>query len=129
MPLNSAKLRSKLREFSVFTQGCLVPIFTTIGVVTPPENNLIMSGTLIRSFKHLEHQNPSIISWDIGRARRVQQFLNGGNKWNGTERRNGMEYSVTNFLISSSLKKCYKKCYVFFGIFCRHIFYYSNKLK
>merc|ERR1712121_586668 len=28
-----------------------------------------MSGTSIRSFRHLEHQNPSIISADIGRAR------------------------------------------------------------
>ena len=25
----------------------------------PPRNNLIMSGTSIRSFRHLEHQNPS----------------------------------------------------------------------
>ena len=32
-------------------------------------NYLIMSCTSIRSFRHLEHQNPSIISEDIGRAR------------------------------------------------------------
>ena len=47
-----------------------------------------MSGTLIRSFRHLEHQNPSINLGDIGRARSLQQFLrrNGG----GTEEeRNG----------------------------------------
>ena len=44
-----------------------------------PTNNLIMSGTSTRSFRHLEHQNPFIISGDIGRARSVQQF------WNGTE--------------------------------------------
>merc|ERR1712240_132016 len=31
------------------------------GVVAPPANNLIMSGTSTRSFRHLEHQNPSII--------------------------------------------------------------------
>ena len=37
-------------------------------------NDLIMSGTSIRSFRHLEHQNLSIISEDIGRARSVQQF-------------------------------------------------------
>ena len=29
-------------------------------------SDLIMSGTSIRSFRHLEHQNPSIISEDIG---------------------------------------------------------------
>ena len=61
-------------KFSIFTQGCLVQIFTTRGVVVPPENNLIMSGTSIRLFRHLEHQNPSIISEDIGRVRSVQQF-------------------------------------------------------
>ena len=36
--------------------------------MAPPANNLIMSGTSIRSFRHLEHQNPSIIKGDIGRA-------------------------------------------------------------
>ena len=41
-------------------------------------NDVIMSGTSIRSFRHLEHQNPSIISEDIGRASGVQQFRNGG---------------------------------------------------
>ena len=91
MPLNSNKLRSKLRKFSIFTQGCLVQIFTTRGVVAPPANNLIMSGTLTRSFRHLEHQNLPIISGDIGRARIVQQFRNGTEHRNGTERRNGME--------------------------------------
>ena len=34
----------------------------------------IMSGISIRSFRHLEHQNPSIISEDICQARIVQQF-------------------------------------------------------
>ena len=47
-----------------------------------------MSGTSTRSFRHLEHQNPSIISGDIGKARRVQQFQN------ETEERNGMERST-----------------------------------
>ena len=32
-----------------------------------------MSGTSVRSFRHLEHQNPSIISEDIGRNRRLQK--------------------------------------------------------
>ena len=41
-------------------------------------NDLIMLGTSIQSFRHLEHQNPSIISGDISRARSVQQFRNGG---------------------------------------------------
>ena len=58
----------------IFTKGCLVQFFTTRGVVALPENNLIMLGTSIRSFRHLEHQNPSIISEDIGRARSVQQL-------------------------------------------------------
>ena len=37
-------------------------------------NNLIMTGRSLRSFRHLEHQNLSIISENIGRARMVQQF-------------------------------------------------------
>ena len=32
----------------------------------PPANNIIMSGTSIRLFRHLECQNPSIISESIG---------------------------------------------------------------
>ena len=35
--------------------------------MAPLENDLIMSGTSIQSFRHLEHQNPSIISEYIGR--------------------------------------------------------------
>ena len=54
----------------------LVPFLATMEAVAPPENNLIMSGTSRRSFRHLKHQNPSIISEDIGRARMVQQFGN-----------------------------------------------------
>ena len=42
--------------------------------MAPLANDPIMSGRLILSFKHREHQNPSIISEDIGRARMVQQF-------------------------------------------------------
>ena len=56
-------------NFSFFTQGCLVQIFTTWGVVAPPANSLIMSGTLIHSFRHLEHQTLSIISGDIGTSK------------------------------------------------------------
>ena len=51
-----------------------------------------MSGTSTRLFRHLEHQNPSIISGYIGRARSVQQFQNGMEERNGTEeQKNGME--------------------------------------
>ena len=52
----------------------LVPFLATKETLAPPENNLIMSGTSKQSFRHLEHQNPSIISEDIGRARSMQQF-------------------------------------------------------
>ena len=55
----------------------------------PPANNLIMSGTSIRSFRHLEHQNLSIILGDIGRARSVQQFRNRTKEWNGGTEQNG----------------------------------------
>merc|ERR1712002_1261368 len=61
----------------------LVPFLATMEVVALLANDLIMSYTSIRSFRHLEHKNPSIISEDIGRASGVQQFRrrNGG----GTE--------------------------------------------
>ena len=61
----------------------LVPFLATREVVVPLANVPIMLGTLIWAFTHLEHQNPSIISEDIGRARMVQQFRR--------RRRNGME--------------------------------------
>ena len=47
----------------------------------PLANDPIMLGRSIWLFRHLEHQNLSIISEDIGRARMVQQFGR-----NGTER-------------------------------------------
>ena len=40
----------------------------------PLANDPIISGTSIRLFRHLEHQNLSIISEDIDRARMVQQL-------------------------------------------------------
>lgn len=40
--------------------------------MAPPANILVMSGTLIQSFRHLEHHNLSIISEDIGRASGTQ---------------------------------------------------------
>ena len=42
--------------------------------MAPLPKDLIMSGTSIRSFRHLEHPNLFIISEDIGGARIVQQF-------------------------------------------------------
>ena len=53
-----------------------------------------MSGTLIRSFRHLEHQNPSINSGDIGRARSVQQFQ--GNRTEERRRNGGMERNTVD---------------------------------
>ena len=44
----------------------LVPFLATMEAVGLLPNDLIMSGTSIQSFRHLEHQNPSIISEDIG---------------------------------------------------------------
>ena len=40
----------------------VVPFFTTIGVVAPLKNDPILLGRSIWLFRHLEHQNPSIIS-------------------------------------------------------------------
>ena len=57
--------------------------------LAPLANVPIMLGRSIRLFRHLECQNPSIISGDIGKARSGQQFhRNGGmEEWNrGTER-------------------------------------------
>ena len=39
----------------------LVPFLTTMEVVAPLENDPILSGRSIWSFRHLELQNPSII--------------------------------------------------------------------
>ena len=53
--------------------------------VVPLSNDPIMSKRLIQSFRHLEHQNLSIISDSIGRARMVQQILNGRDQKGGME--------------------------------------------
>ena len=79
--LDSLNIKIRLQIAEKF----LVPFLATKEAVAPPENNLIMSGTSIWSFKHLEHQNPSIISEDIGRARSVQQFRIGGGGGGGSE--------------------------------------------
>ena len=71
----------------------LVPFLATKEALAPLTNVPIMSGRSIRSFRHLEHQNPSILSGDIGRARSVQQFRNVTEERNGREerRRNGIQ--------------------------------------
>ena len=52
----------------------LVPFFTTIRVVAPLKNDTILSGRSIRSFRHLELKNPSIISDFRHRTRMMQEF-------------------------------------------------------
>ena len=51
----------------------LVPFLATMEAVALLANDLILSATSIRSFRHLEHQNPSIISEDIDRNRWLQK--------------------------------------------------------
>ena len=53
--------------------------------MAPPANNLIMSETSIWSFRHLEHQNLSIISGD--KAEQVGCKICDGQteEWNGTD--------------------------------------------
>ena len=66
----------------------LVPFFATKETLAPLANDPIIQKRSIRSFRHLECQNPSIISEDIGRARMVQQFQR-RNRGGTAERRNG----------------------------------------
>ena len=50
----------------MFEKFFLVPFSATKEVLAPRANNPIMSGRSIWLFTHLEHQNLSIISEDIG---------------------------------------------------------------
>ena len=59
----------------------LVTFLATSEVLVPLANDPIMLGSLIWSFRHLEHQYPSIISDSIDRARMVQQFWSNGIEW------------------------------------------------
>ena len=74
-----------LQTANIFT-GC---ILTNREAVAQLANSPIMLGRLIRLFRHLERQNPSIISDYIGRARIVQQLwrnqIEEKSDWNGTE--------------------------------------------
>ena len=51
----------------------LVPFFTTMEVAAPLKNYPILSGRSTGSFRHLELQNPSIISDFINRNRMVRK--------------------------------------------------------
>ena len=53
----------------------------------PPANNLIISGTSIRSLRHLEHQNPSIISRRYRQSNLDVKFVTEGRtkEQNGTD--------------------------------------------
>ena len=83
--------------------------------MAPPANNLIMSGTLIQSFRHLECQNPSIISESI-------DIPNGSEKM-GKKVRNG----TRNGTVSYSYRRGYIYIYVYiiiiiyFTQICQHI--------
>ncbi len=75
----------------------LVPFLATKEILAPHANNPIMQRRSIWSFRHLEGQNPSIISEDIGRARRVQHFWRsrrrsqiGSNRIGGVQLAQGM---------------------------------------
>ena len=72
---------------STFHQVSLVPLFTTRGVVAPPENDPIMSDTSIQLFRHLEHQNLFTNDWVI-------------DSWSGRKIRDGAHRS------SSSTEQC-----------------------
>ena len=47
---------------NIHLKSFLCPIFTTMEVMVPLENDSILSGTPIWSFRHLELQNPSTIA-------------------------------------------------------------------
>ena len=60
-------VRKKVEKFF------LVPFFTTMEVAAPLKNYPILSGRSTGSFRHLELQNPSIISDFINRQSLVQK--------------------------------------------------------
>ena len=68
----------------------LVPFFTAIGVAAPLKNDPILSGRSIRSFRHLELKNPSIISDFRHRTRMVQEF------WSSSRRRSSRRSSSSS---------------------------------
>ena len=62
----------------------LVPFLATREAVALLANDPIMLGRSIWFVRHLAHQNPSIISESIGRARMVQKFQNRGDRTRNT---------------------------------------------
>ena len=58
----------------MFEKFSLVPFLAIIEVMALLANNLSKLDRLIWSFRHLEHQNLSIVSDSIGRARTVKQI-------------------------------------------------------
>ena len=62
-------------KFSIFNQGCLVPFLATKEAVASLAIDPIMLGRSIRSFRHLEHQNLSIILDFIDSRRGVAKIL------------------------------------------------------
>ena len=74
-------------------------------MVVALKNDPIMSGRLIRLFRHLEHQNLSIISEDIGRARMVKQFQS-------RSRRNTVDTMSTD--IEELIRRCELKAFKHF---------------
>ena len=67
------ELKWTLQEVAI----SLDPILATKQFVVPLLSFPIMLGRLIQLFRHLKHQNLSIISDSIGRANMVKQFCNG----------------------------------------------------
>ena len=84
LSLDSLKSQLNIAMSEEFLEFHFMATQTIMAALT---NNPMMLGMILWSFRHLERQNLSIISDDIGRARMVQHFQN------GMERNGGMEYS------------------------------------
>ena len=67
---------SKIDDF-IHSSGIIFIILflATREVVGPLANDPIISGRLIRLLRHIEHQNPSIISDSIGCLRRINTTI------------------------------------------------------
>ena len=72
----------------------LVPFLATMEAVVLLANDLIMSGTSIRLFRHLEHKNPSIISEDIGKLMLDAKFLTHTHTHTRTEEEDSLQYYI-----------------------------------
>ena len=63
-----------------------------MGVAAPLKNDLILSGRSMGSFRHLELQNPSIISDFRHRDRMVQEKVRRRRSRSSSRRRNGKHF-------------------------------------